>query len=262
MKRPAIMGIVNVTPDSFSGDGVLADAAISHAHRLVQDGADILDIGAESTRPGASALNAADEWARLQSVLTGIVAQRWRSQVRLSVDTRHAQTAMHALELGVDMINDVSGLNDPAMLDALAPHTCDIVVMHALSIPADRAVTLPPNCDVVAEILAWKHALISRAAALGIARERLIYDAGIGFGKTAPQSLALMLSAQALHQSGGRWLMGHSRKSFLTMFDAASADQRDALTLAFSAQLAYANMDYVRVHAVAAHRLLFDTICT
>lgn len=254
MNRPAIMGIVNVTPDSFSGDGQLAEQAIAHAQMLVGEGADILDIGAESTRPGATPVSADEEWARLEPVLTGIVDAPWRAGVRLSVDTRHAQTAARALNLGVDIINDVGGLADHAMPETLEEHECNIVVMHALSIPANPALTLPEGCDVIAEILAWKEAVTSRAGAHGIANERLIYDPGIGFGKTAEQSLMLIHSANELVASGGRWLYGHSRKSFLKLvLKEEGVAARDAATLALSKQLTKARVDYLRVHNVALH---------
>lgn len=253
MKRPAIMGIVNVTPDSFSGDGALADEAIRHAQSLMVDGADILDIGAESTRPNATPLTPDEEWARLEPVLMGIAARDWRDAVRISVDTRHPQTAARALELGVQFINDVSGLRDTMMLEILEGHECDVMVMHALDVPVNPANTLPPDCDVVAEILAWKAYITSHAEAHGIAKERLIYDPGIGFGKTAEQSLALVISADKLVKSGGRWLFGHSRKSFLKLVTDAPAEARDEATLKFSAQLAEAGVDYLRVHNVARH---------
>ena len=253
MKRPAIMGIVNVTPDSFSGDGVLAQTAIRHAHALMVNGADILDIGAESTRPNATPINADEEWARLGPVLAGICAREWRMRVRLSVDTRHAQTAARALAMGVDIINDVGGLADNTMAEILAEHACDIVVMHALSIPANPAITLPDDCDVVAEMIAWKMRITQHATSRGIGAERLIYDPGIGFGKTAAQSLTLVQSADLLVKTGGRWLYGHSRKSFLTLVRDAATEARDDVTLKFSAQLAEVGVDYLRVHDVARH---------
>lgn len=262
MKRPALVGIVNVTPDSFSGDGMDADKAIALAEQLVKDGADIIDIGAESTRPGATALTAEEEWARLAPVLSRIMEAPWRRHVRLSVDTRHALTASRALDLGVEIINDVSGLHNHAMAQLLAGHNGDVVVMHALSIPADAAQTLPIECDVVAELLAWKTKITQQAVGHGIAAERLIYDVGIGFGKTPKQSLELMLAAAQFQQNGGRWLFGHSRKSYLTLFTSADAPLRDDLTLAFSAQLAHAGADFIRVHAVARHAQLFDQLCT
>ncbi|MDX2094559.1 MAG: dihydropteroate synthase [Alphaproteobacteria bacterium] len=263
MKRPALMGIVNVTPDSFSGDGVReAEAAIRQAQAMVQQGADIIDLGAESTRPDAIPLTAAQEWVRLAPVLEGIMVADWRTQTRLSIDTRHPETAARTLTLGVEIINDVGGLTDETMCELLGEHDCDVVVMHALGIPADRARTLPEGCDVVQVLLQWKDAVTQRARTRGIAPERLIYDVGIGFGKTAAQSLALIQSAALLRKSGGRWLYGHSRKSFLGLFTHGDAAERDDLTLAFSAQLAQAEVDYLRVHAVARHARLFGQLCT
>lgn len=258
MNRPAILGILNLTPDSFSGDGVMAEAALARAKMLADAGADILDIGAESTRPGATPLSADEEWARLSPVLGAIAAQTWRDRVRLSIDTRHAENAARALSLGASIINDVGGLADDAMCEALEEHECDIVVMHALTIPADAAVTLADDADAVAEILAWKTRVTAHASARGIGAHRLIYDPGIGFGKTAEQSLALITRARELKASGGRWLIGHSRKSFMKLFTDAPAEGRDALTLQFSKQLADAGIDYLRVHDVAGHGTMFD----
>lgn len=260
MKRPALMGIVNVTPDSFSGDGKMARAAVHQAQMLANSGADILDLGAESTRPGAMAITAEEEWARLEPVLHGIIDHAWRARVRLSVDTRYAETAARALDLGVDIINDVGGLADTAMLEILEEHDNDVVVMHALDVPVNPAHTLPEGCDVVAEILAWKARVTERARGHGIATHRLIYDPGIGFGKTPAQSLALIAAAATFKQSGGRWLYGHSRKSFLTTMTDAPPAQRDAATRAVSQQLAAAGVDYLRVHDVVGHAALFEQV--
>ncbi|HEY6135511.1 MAG TPA: dihydropteroate synthase [Rubrivivax sp.] len=261
MNRPAVMGIVNVTPDSFSGDGRLGAAAVDTAERLVAEGVDVLDIGAESTRPNAIALDGEAEWRRLEPVLTALAARPWRDRVRLSVDTRHGRSAARALALGVDIINDVTGLGDPDMLGVLQASACDVVVMHALSVPVEPAQTLPPDCDVLQEILQWKAAVTARAAAAGLDPARLVYDPGIGFGKSARQSLALMDGAAAMVASGGHWLFGHSRKSYLKFFTAADATQRDDLTLAFSARLASAGVHILRVHAVGRHVGMFDKLC-
>lgn len=262
MQRPTLVGILNLTPDSFSGDGVAGEDALERAELLCDAGADILDLGAESTRPGATPLSAAEEWARLGPVLQGILAQRWRPRVRLSVDTRHYETAERALALGVELINDVGGLDDKAMAEVLEEHDCDVVVMHHLGLPADAAKTLPEVADVVAEVLRWKAEVTARAEARGIARHRLIYDPGIGFGKRAEQSMALVEQAAQLKSSGGRWLYGHSRKSFLKLLSDVPAEQRDGVTLQVSEQLVRAGIDYLRVHNVAAHTALFDRLCT
>ena len=253
MNTPLLMGILNLTPDSFSGDGVQGAAALDAAERMVSQGVDILDLGAESTRPRGQALAPDDEWQRLQPVLAALATRVWRARVQLSVDTRHAQTAARALALGVDIINDVSGLADPRMQAVLQPSACDVVVMHALSLPVDPAHTLPADCDVVAEILRWKDEVSLRARHAGIDPARLLHDPGIGFGKTALQSLALMHAAPRLVASGGRWLFGHSRKSFLRLFTGADAAQRDDLTLALSARLAADGVHVIRVHEVARH---------
>ena len=262
MKQPALVGIVNLTPDSFSGDGRSGSSALAHAQVQVLAGADILDIGAESTRPGATALSANEEWERLGPFLDSLIGHTWRQEVRLSIDTRHADTARWALGMGVDIINDVSGLGDHAMREVLSEHDCDCVVMHTLGLPANPAVVWGENVDAVAEILAWKELILQRAKSAGIMAERLIFDPGIGFGKTPAQSLALVLAARTLVDSGGRWLFGHSRKSFMTLFTQVAAPERDGLTLAFSAMLAQARVPYLRVHHVAAHRALFSQLCT
>lgn len=253
MKRPALMGILNVTPDSFSGDGLLDKGPVARTRALMEQGADIVDIGAESTRPGAEMLSADQEWKRLGPVLEGIIAHDWRPRIRLSVDTRHALTASRALAIGVEIINDVSGLADSNMREVLGEHRNDIVVMHALDVPVNPANTLPPDCDVVAEILRWKARITATALDHGITPEQLIYDPGIGFGKTAEQSLKLIESAAELKQSGGRWLFGHSRKSFMKLLSDAPAEERDGLTLKFSEQLAEAGIDYLRVHDIIGH---------
>lgn len=261
MNRPALIGIINLTPDSFSGDGRSGYAALSHAAEQVAAGADILDIGAESTRPGAAVISAEEEWERLGPFLDQVMEQEWRPQVRLSVDTRHAQTARRVLAMGVEIVNDVSGLSSHAMRELLGEYDCDCVVMHALSLPADPGIVWDAHIDPVKEILTWKEQMLQQARKAGIAEERLIFDPGIGFGKMPAHSLKLMIEAKQLVESGGRWLYGHSRKSFMTLFTDAPARERDAVTLAFSAQLAEARVPYLRVHNVAAHQQMFAKLC-
>lgn len=264
MKKPLLMAVLNLTPDSFSDGGafVQVDAALAQFEQLIADGADIIDIGAESTRPDATPLTHEQEWARLQPVLAKIIQHPSRQKIKISIDTRHAQTAANALAMGVDIINDVGGLRDAPMSAALATSACDIVVMHSLSIPANKAIFWPPETDAVEAILQWKREVIILAESAGIAPERLIFDPGIGFGKTAEQSLALVLQAGQIMRQGGRWLYGHSRKSFLTLFSAVPAAERDALTLAFSAQLAATGVGYLRIHDVVKHRAMLERICT
>lgn len=247
-----LVGILNVTPDSFSDGGAHAvpEDAVARYQALLEAGADIVDIGAESTRPGAVPLTSEEEWARLGPVLQSVLP----GKVPVSVDTRHAQTAERALAAGVSIINDVTGLRDDAMLGVLANHDCPVVVMHARSVPVVRGEQWADGTDEVAAILHWKQEITERAQKAGIAAERLIYDPGIGFGKSREQSFALVRRADELVASGGQWYVGHSRKSFLTLFTDAAPEARDGWTLAFSRLLARAGVHYLRVHHVAMHR--------
>jgi dihydropteroate synthase len=225
------------------------DAALEHFYELANDGAAIIDVGAESTRPGAVPLAAEQEWARLSPFL-----QQVKPVVKISVDTRYATTAKQALAWDVSIINDVSGLTDAAMRRVLAEASCGIIVMHALGVPADANHTWPPEIDPIAEILAWKQRVTELAARDGIAPERLIYDPGIGFGKTHAQSMMLVERASELVSSGGNWMYGHSRKGFLTLLTKATAAERDEATLVISRKLKAAGVQYLRVHDVKRHR--------
>jgi dihydropteroate synthase len=247
-----LMGILNITPDSFSDGGryLHPEAATRQFETLVQHGARFIDVGAESTRPGATPLTADEEWSRLDAVLHAIPSH---GRERLSVDTRHVETARRALDMGARIINDVSGLSDPRMRALLARTDAAIIVMHSLSIPADPHILWPSDIDPIQEILRWKDNVIALAAADGIGESRLIFDPGLGFGKSAAQSLELLARAAELVRAGGRWLYGHSRKSFLkTPGDTPEA--RDAATLKHSTSLQAAGVHILRVHNVALHR--------
>ncbi|PZP84198.1 MAG: dihydropteroate synthase [Azospirillum brasilense] len=262
--RPQLMGILNLTPDSFSADGVTEHAvALARFEALVNDGATIIDIGAESTRPGATALSDAEEWARLEPLLQALQAHPLRAAVRLSLDSYHPATMRRALALGVDIINDVTGLRDDAMLDVARASTADIVVMHALSVPVVAGEVLPADTDMRAFLSAWRAEMLSRAVQAGIAPERLIFDPGLGFGKTANQNYAILAAMPQLVVAGERWLVGHSRKSFLkaALGVDASITARDDATLALSAMLTQMGVHMLRVHDVARHRALLDALC-
>ncbi len=246
-----LMGILNITPDSFSDGGKFIDpaAAAQHFAALVGQGAQLIDIGAESTRPGATPLSANEEWARLEPVLAAVMP----CHHRISIDTRHAETARQSLIAGAHIINDVTGLTDARMRAVLAAAACPIIVMHSLSVPVNPLDAWPADIDPIAEIMRWKAAVTALAAASGIAPARLIYDPGLGFGKSAAQSLALIARAAKLVESGGQWLFGHSRKSFLKM-PGDTPQQRDAATLEHSKHLVAAGVQFLRVHNVALHR--------
>lgn len=260
MTSTALMGIVNLTPDSFSGDGVLGSQALQRGAQLVEDGAHWLDLGAESTRPGAQPVDAETEWSRLGPVLREMARASWRHRVGLSVDTRHPSTAASALALGVNLINDVTGLSHPDMRAVLRQSNCDIVVMHALVVPADPAVVWPNDQDPVAAITAWAQHVSRLAADDGIDPKRLVLDPGLGFGKTWSQSMRLIHAAPQLLALGGRWLYGHSRKGFLRLFQDQPASDRDPMTLALSAGLILAGVHVLRVHNVASHHQLVSQL--
>lgn len=250
-----LVGVLNLTPDSFSDGGRWTDPdrAAEQADRLVGAGASVIDVGAESTRPGAAAVGPADEWARLAPVLAAVRARHPAGGVRISVDTRHADTAARALASGADWINDVTGFADPAMIAAVRGSTADLVAMHNLGVPPG-SVRLDAGVDPVAQLLAWGRACLDRLAAAGIDPGRVILDPGIGFGKTPEQTRSILAEAGRLRAWGARILIGHSRKSFFGHWFpdlGAEAAARDPETAAVSQHLAREGVDYLRIHDVA-----------
>ena len=254
---PIWMGIVNLTPDSFSDGGELGDetAVAARVAELTAAGAALIDLGAESTRPGATPLAADEEWARLEPVLGGLI-EHYASEVlrpRFSVDTYHVETARRALALGADVINDVSGLTTPAMIELAAKSSCDWIAMHNLGVPADRARTLPADQDPVALVERWLEDRLTEWQRAGLDLARIVFDPGVGFGKNALQSLRLLRDVRRFHRFGVRVLVGHSRKSFMHQAAAANREDRDLFTVGVSLNLCRAGVDVLRVHDVAAH---------
>ena len=259
---PLWMGILNLTPDSFSDGGDLADlkSLKQKVETFEQAGVSIFDIGAESTRPGAGNVSSSDEWMRLHPTLE-FLKERYQNKFfrpRISVDTRRSYIAEKALEYGVDCINDVSGLSDPAMLQLLKKSSCDIVLMHSLSIPADRNVTLSEDCDVVEIVKTWAERKIVELTDIGIDPARIIFDPGIGFGKTSQQSLALLQGAEAFLTLPVRILIGHSRKSFINSWGERMAKDRDWESVGISLRMSMLGINILRVHEpqfhIRAHR--------
>lgn len=255
-----LMGILNITPDSFSDGGRIASPALAQAaiEQLISDGADIIDIGAESTRPGATPVSPAEERARLAPVLA--LVGRYAQSAQFSLDTRHAETARAGLESGCTMINDVSGGADPALVALAAHGGASLVMMHSLGIPADPARTLPEGSDPIAIILKWGADLLARLGHLGIGRERVYIDPGLGFGKTAAQSGQIVERIGELKALGAPILVGHSRKSFMSVISGQPSDLawRDAQTLALSFYLMMKEVDCIRVHDVATHYAMLN----
>ncbi len=250
LSQPKVMGIVNVTPDSFSDGGQHADTAgaLAHCERLIRDGVDILDIGGESTRPGADILHPAEEWRRLEPVLR----QATTLGVPVSVDTCKAEVMQRALDLGVDIINDVHALTGPGCERAVAAHAaCGICLMHMRGDPATMQSHTDYD-DVVREVAEHLRARLARMLTLGVADERITLDPGIGFGKTPQQNLDLLRRQGELLPLGRPLLVGWSRKSTLGAVTGRPVGERLAASLAAALASVANGARVVRVHDVAA----------
>ena len=247
-----LMGVVNVTPDSFSDGGRYLDpeAAIGHALELAEEGAAILDVGGESTRPGADPVDADEELRRVLPVIEGVASAR--PEAKISVDTSKAAVAAAALKAGATMVNDVTALRgDPRMARVVADAGADCCLMHMLGEP--RTMQDDPRYgDVVAEVKEFLEERLAFAVAAGIAEDRVILDPGIGFGKTGAHNLELLARLRELVSIGPRVMVGTSRKSFLGRLTGRPVDERLAGTIA-SCVIAYERGARVfRLHEVAA----------
>jgi dihydropteroate synthase len=243
--RPAVMGILNVTPDSFSDGGRFIEPAIAigHANRMAKEGADVLDVGAESTRPygGAVPVGPEEERDRLRPVLPGVM----ELGLPVSIDTIKAKVAAFALEAGAAIVNDVWGLQrDPDMARVVAEHRVPVIVMHN----RERA---DPAIDIVADVVAFFERSLDIAARAGIAPDRIVLDPGIGFGKTPEQSIAVLARLDAVKAFGLPFLVGASRKRFINSVVASPPDRRLGGSIAAHLLAVQAGAAIVRVHDVA-----------
>ena len=258
LDRPVVMGILNLTPDSFSDGGRFAgiDDVVRRAREMAGEGADLLDLGGESTRPGAGEVSADEEAARVVPVLRAL---RDALDLPLSVDTRKAAVAREALAAGAHVVNDVSGLADPGMAAAVAPSGAGLVLMHMRGTPATMQ-GLAEYDDVVDDVAAELASSLARADAAGIARERVVVDPGIGFAKTAEQNLALIASLRRLEGRIGRpVLLGPSRKAFIgALLGGVPAAERDAGTVGACVAGLARGARLFRVHEVRGARQALD----
>src|SRR5436305_6600780 len=247
---PKLMGVVNVTPDSFSDGGLYLDpeAAIAHGLELAEAGAEILDVGGESTRPGADPVGEEEELRRVVPVIRGLRGSR------ISVDTSKAAVAAAALDAGAEIVNDVTALRgDPDMAPLCAERGATVVLMHMLGEP--RTMQEDPRYeDVVAEVKAFLAERLQAAVAAGIDEERVWLDPGIGFGKTGAHNMELLRRLGDLRELGRPLVVGTSRKSFIGKVDGSPADQRLGGTIASSVLAAAEGADVLRVHDVAEVR--------
>lgn len=253
LEKPVIIGVVNVTPDSFSDGGRLpsAEAAIEHGRRLMADGAHVLDVGGESTRPGAAPVSIKEEISRVVPVITALARDKIGP---VSVDTRKEEVARAALDAGAAVINDVSGLRfDPAMADLVARSGAGVILMHMRGTPAtmDEHATYK---HVTAEVAAELSATAAKAERGGIARERIVLDPGFGFAKTAAQNLRLLDELATIVAVGYPVAVGLSRKRFLGAATGRPVDDRDRATAVACALAWERGARLFRVHNVALTR--------
>ena len=250
LSAPRVMGIVNVTPDSFADAGAHADtaSAIAHGERLLAEGADMLDVGGESTRPGAQPVPAEVELARVLPVLDALL----KLGCPVSVDTRHAEVMRAVLAQGADIINDIDALRSPGALQTIAAHpACGVCLMHMRGTPASMQ-QRPAYEDVVVEVSDFLRERAAQLRAHGVAAQRIVLDPGIGFGKSVEHNLALLRRQAELLALGYPLLLGWSRKSTLGTVTGRDVAQRGAASLAAALAAVQSGARIVRVHDVAA----------
>ena len=251
LNKPKIMGIVNLTDDSFSGDGLAAQSrrAIEHALRMREEGADLLDLGAESSRPGAQTVSAEQEIDRLLPVIEGLLD----CGLPLSIDTVKPAVMAAALAAGADLINDIAALTAPGALAAVAQSRAAVCLMHMQGEPQTMQAA-PVYLDVVSEVAAFLEARAAACVAAGIAPDRIVLDPGFGFGKTLAHNLALLQHLAQTSRRGLPILVGMSRKSMLGALTGRSVEQRLPAGLAAHLLAVARGAKIIRVHDVAATR--------
>mgnify|MGYP000067786688 CR=1 FL=1 len=249
-----VVGILNITPDSFSDGDRYADPrqALEQVKKLVANGAGIIDLGAESTRPGAESITAQEEWNRLTPVLQMILPwlQDNTPWIKVSVDTRNASVAAKCLEMGTHIINDVTGLDDPEMRELAMKSQAPFIFMHHMGVPVVKGKNLPSHCDPVDEIKKWALNKIQQFQSLNLPLDKAILDPGIGFGKSPTQSIQVLRRFQELNDLGLPIYLGFSRKSMFNLITEKPFSERDLESNTLAAATAQSTPDYLRVHDV------------
>ena len=244
-ERTLVMGVVNVTPDSFSDGGIYASpqAAIDAGLRMIAEGADIIDVGGESTRPGRAPVGAEEELRRAIPVVAGLARA---TKTPISIDSYKARVAEAALAEGARIVNDVWGLRDPDMAPVAAAHEAATIIMH-------NREAADPAIDIFEDMRRYFDASLARARRAGIREDRIVLDPGIGFGKTLEQNLQILGRLEELREFGFPILVGASRKSFIGRLSPSEPMERLPGTIAANALAVAAGVDIIRVHDVAAH---------
>ena len=249
LSRPLVMGIVNVTPDSFSDGGlhVQRDAALAHAHKLIAEGADILDIGGESTRPGAQPVSIQQELDRVMPVIEGLKGV----PVPVSIDTCKPEVMLAAIAAGAQMVNDINALQDPAAMNAVAAGRVSVCLMHKQGDPQTMQ-QQPQYQDVVTEVSVFLCERVAAAKAAGVGHDRIVIDPGFGFGKTLAHNLSLLQELKQLTELGVPILAGLSRKSMLGALTGRDTGQRLPASIAAGLIAVQRGANILRVHDVGA----------
>ncbi len=268
--RSKIVGILNLTPDSFSDGGKYFDEkkALFYLEEMLVAGADIIDIGAESTRPNAQILNAQEEIARLENILPKLIFaiknfnKIHNKNIQASIDSYHLETIIFAHKIGVEIINDVSGLIDEKIIDYIAQNNLTAILMHNLAIHSNPELIVNRDLNVVEEIINWAHQKINYLTARKIQKSQLIFDPGIGFAKNSTQSIRILKNINAFRVLDLPIYVGHSKKSFLDALNIPSQPNLDrtAKTLILSQYLAQKNVEYLRVHDVKENIEAIDSL--
>lgn len=258
IKKTLIMGILNVTPDSFYDGGKhnTADKAFSWAMKMYEDGADIIDVGGESSRPGAEQISINEEIERVSAVIERIKKE---IPVDISIDTTKSRVAEEAVKRGASIINDISGLVfDPDIIDIAAKYETGLVINHIKGKPADMQQDVEYN-DVIKDILDFLNISANNAINRGVSRNRIIIDPGIGFGKSLEQNYIILNNIKKFKETGFPVLIGLSRKSLIGKLYPGDEDRLPA-TIALNAVAVNNGADIIRVHDVKAHRLAIESI--
>ncbi len=257
------VGIMNITPDSFFDGGRYNknNTAFLHLEKLLKDGADIIDIGAESTRPNATPISSQEEKLRLKDILPQAISivqkhnkkiwQKNLTKVEISLDSRNSETASWALGLGVDILNDVSGFVDLKMIKLAAQSNKKIVVMHNLGVPAEKTKIVDESLNIVQVLLDWMENKLINLQKNGVKKEQIIFDIGLGFGKNSAQSIKLLQEIDKLRDLDLPLFVGHSNKSFLDDLAIKNCQTREEKTNSISTYLISKNIEYLRVHNIA-----------
>ena len=264
LKSPKVFAILNITPDSFSDGGkyLNVDDAINYAEKLIEEGAEIIDIGAESTRPFAANVDMNEEIHRLQDVIPELYKLTSSSGVKLSLDSRNFDTINHLIKY-IDIVNDVEGLSDERISDLVIETGKEVVMMHSLSVPANPNITIPLHENPVDYLKNWLRVKMKSLEMRGMDINKLIFDPGIGFSKNAKQSLYLLKNINEFQDLGCKTLVGHSRKSLFRYFEVASSmDELDFYTALISMYMTNVGVDYIRIHNVGMTKRMIRNIST